>query len=188
MINAISGTQQQYYTKPTAKQSKEVLDKNNKQNMDTYVATKPNADSIETEMVKKTEDKALFYGLDDKEWQAFAKKYDVENLTREEKKQLLTELKDKGVLNEKEYQTTNLVFIPCDIEQGGKITIGEQKTFDLEDKNWLNKFDNIANYCDSLLDMIEDDSSKKQNIEEIRNIYLKIADIFDKIAEERKKV
>lgn len=118
-----------------------------------------------------------------------AEKYDVENLSPEEKEKLSAELKDKGVLEE-EYRITNFVFIPlesCLLEGGGKITIGEHEAFDLEDTNWLKKYDDIANYCDSLLDILEDDDSRKESIENICNIYLKIGDIFDKIAEAIKK-
>lgn len=114
----------------------------------------------------------------------------MEDLSCEEKKKLLTELKEKGVLNEQEFLTTSFVIIPLKdgFKEGGKITIGECEKLKLEEKNWLKNYDTLANYCDSLLDTLTEDSSNRENIQNIQDIYLKIADIFDKIAEERKSL
>jgi len=158
----------------------EKSDINNKENM------KIQKTETDTEKIEKE----LFYGLENKEWKEFAKKYDVEDLSCEEKKKLLTELKEKGVLNEQEFLTTSFVIIPLKdgFKEGGKITIGECEKLKLEEKNWLKNYDTLANYCDSLLDTLTEDSSNRENIQNIQDIYLKIADIFDKIAEERKSL
>lgn len=186
MVNAINRTQQQYFTKVMAKQNENVSEKQNKS--DVYIASHAVEKNNQTEQTEETE-KEMYYGLSEKEWKELASKYDVENLENEQRKKLLTELKDKGVINEEEYRTTKFVLIPLeeDVIEGGSIKIGEHKKWDLEQKNWLKKYDAIAEYCNELLDSLED-STREQNIQSIRNTYLKIADIFDKIAEERKTV
>lgn len=184
MINKISGIKQLYYFKPTQRNNKDISDKHTQQqnNTDVYIPSKSN------DISQEKENSELFYGLNDAEWKELAQKYDVENLTREEKSKLLAELNQKGVLNEQEYRITNWVLIPLKdgLKEGGKITIGEGKKFDFECKNWLEKFDDIAEYCDSLLDTLyDDDSSNFKNIQNIRDIYLKIVDVFDKMASEK---
>lgn len=195
MLNAISKNHQQYYSKFMVKEN--ILEKENNQlhKSDVYTSAKVKTDT-ENMKIQKTEtdtekiEKELFYGLENKEWKEFAKKYDVEDLSCEEKKKLLTELKEKGVLNEQEFLTTSFVIIPLKdgFKEGGKITIGECEKLKLEEKNWLKNYDTLANYCDSLLDTLTEDSSNRENIQNIQDIYLKIADIFDKIAEERKSL
>ncbi|MEY8322221.1 hypothetical protein AAK894_14305 [Lachnospiraceae bacterium 46-61] len=199
MLNAISKNHQQYYSKFMVKENKKenILEKENNQlhKSDVYTSAKVKTDT-ENMKIQKTEtdtekiEKELFYGLENKEWKEFAKKYDVEDLSCEEKKKLLTELKEKGVLNEQEFLTTSFVIIPLkdSFKEGGKITIGECEKLKLEEKNWLKNYDTLANYCDSLLDTLTEDSSNRENIQNIQDIYLKIADIFDKIAEERKSL
>ncbi len=190
MVNAINRTQQQYFTKAIAKQNENVSEKqNNQQNKsDVYIASHAVEKNNQTEQTEETE-KEMYYGLSEKEWKELASKYDVENLENDQRKKLLTELKDKGVINEEEYRTTKFVLIPLeeDVMEGGSIKIGEHKKWDLEQKNWLKKYDAIAEYCNELLDSLED-STRAQNIQSIRDTYLKIADIFDKIAEERKTI
>ena len=190
MVNAINRTQQQYFTKTIAKQNENVSEKqNNQQNKsDVYIASHAVEKNNQTEQTEETE-KEMYYGLSEKEWKELASKYDVENLENEQRKKLLTELKDKGIINEEEYRTTKFVLIPLeeDVMEGGSIKIGEHKKWDFEQKNWLKKYDAIAEYCNELLDSLED-STRAQNIQSIRDTYLKIADIFDKIAEERKTI
>lgn len=186
MINAINRTQQQYVTKPMTKQNTDMSEKqyNPQKKSDVYVASDAVAKNNQTEQIKETE-KELFYGLSEQEYKELASKYDVENLDEEQRKKLLTELKDKGVLNEQEYRITKFVFIPVEKCSVNRIEIVEHKKWDFDQKNWLEKYDAIAEYCDELLDNLQYDS-RIQGIESIRDTYLKIADIFDKIAEERK--
>ena len=136
MLNAISKNHQQYYSKFMVKENKKenILEKENNQlhKSDVYTSAKVKTDT-ENMKIQKTEtdtekiEKELFYGLENKEWKEFAKKYDVEDLSCEEKKKLLTELKEKGVLNEQEFLKTRFVIIPLKacVKSGGKITIGE---------------------------------------------------------------
>ena len=183
MLNAISKNHQQYYSKFMVKENKKenILEKENNQlhKSDVYTSAKVKTDT-ENMKIQKTET----------DTEKIAKKYDVEDLSCEEKKKLLTELKEKGVLNEQEFLTTSFVIIPLKdgFKEGGKITIGECEKLKLEEKNWLKNYDTLANYCDSLLDTLTEDSSNRENIQNIQDIYLKIADIFDKIAEERKSL
>ncbi|NDO47817.1 hypothetical protein [Clostridium sp. MD294] len=188
MVNAINRTQQKYITKPIIKQNTDVSEKqyNPQYKSDVYVASDVIAKNNQMEQTKETE-KEMYYGLSEKEWEELASKYDVENLDKEQRKELLTELKDKGVINEQEYRITKFVFIPVEKCSVNRIVIGEDKKWNFDQKNWLEKYDAIAEYCDELLDNLQD-VNRAQGIENIRDVYLKIADIFDKIAEQRKIV
>lgn len=188
MVNAINRTQQKYITKPIIKQNTDVSKKqyNPQYKSDVYVASDVIAKNNQMEQTKETE-KEMYYGLSEKEWEELASKYDVENLDKEQRKELLTELKDKGVINEQEYRITKFVFIPVEKCSVNRIVIGEDKKWNFDQKNWLEKYDAIAEYCDELLDNLQD-VNRAQGIENIRDVYLKIADIFDKIAEQRKIV
>ncbi len=182
MINAIHKTQQQYNF--TVKQ----------QNIPSDIAQQQKG-SIKNcydtcVLTKKEEAEETFWGLTNAEWKELGQKYDVENLTQEEKKALAEELKEKGVLDENECLLMQYAIIPLPepLENANTITIGEHPSVNPENKNnFLKHFDELAVYCDWMAEQTNIPEYREE-LQHVRDIYLKLADISDKIAEEREKV
>lgn len=100
------------------------------------------------------------------------------------------ELKEKGVLDENECLLMQYAIIPLPepLENANTITIGEHPSVNPENKNnFLKHFDELAVYCDWMAEQTNIPEYREE-LQHVRDIYLKLADISDKIAEKREKV
>lgn len=125
------------------------------------------------------------HNLTDEELRQLSEKYDVSNMTNEQKNQLLNELKNMGVISEKERGLAEGGAIPYHFPEGGEIingikvivVFGDRNLLgpDLSENDWLSNFKNISSYCGS--------KGLTAKTEEEKNSYKAGEDMYSRLAE-----
>lgn len=176
------------YTQVTNSQTNKAKSKNSvqKENRDTFVRGKNTEEASAVPSQKRPR-------LTPNEMKDLAKRYDVENLSTQEMKDLLTELEDKGILDKNEAFKIRCgaVPMPDDIDTNfGKYARVVEDGYDpyglenLSDADWLGNFGKLTDYL-KFMQKSEDSEQMKDTYQTYVNMYTKITDIFQQIANTR---
>lgn len=145
-----------------------------------------------------TGDNSKLHNLTDVELKLLSEKYDVSNMTEEQKNQLLNELKNMGAISERDSGLAKGGFIPYKFPEGGEvvqgivagelvdmklgISFGDKNPLgpDLSENDWLSNFEKISSYCGNKGLMAKTDKDKA-SYSSGENLYSRLAEILGQI-------
>lgn len=151
-----------------------------KNNNDVYIAGAGNSDVYDKEQTKVlTPDMAA----------AFAEKYDVKNMTRNDYGRLLQELRDSGVISSKDFSVGFGGAVPYTEPNGVQMTMGSVGSAGLDawptgkDKADFTKLlRDCARYCIEFASKQEEDSDGEKVGNSLSDSYNRLLEVFDQIS------
>ena len=146
--------------------------------------------SANTEMFSEVKRTAKSLTQDDAH--SLAQKYDVTNMTRNEFNQLLSELRNMGVISSQDFSAGYGGEIPCYLKEGESVmTEGplEEPTWPMgnERVDFIKLLRSCANYCSDFAADQEEDSDGKKVGNSLADSYHRLIDVLEQIKKAEKE-
>ena len=152
-----------------------------KNNNDVYITGARNSDVSDKEATQKvmTPDMAA----------AFAEKYDVKNMTRNDYGRLLQELRDSGVISSKDYSVGFGGAVPYTAPDGVQMTMGSAGSTGLDEwpsgkdkADFTKLLRDCARYCIEFASKQEEDSDGEKVGHSLADSYNRLLEVFNQIS------